>query len=795
MLRNPNQTKTIFMNSKINGLILLMNVLLLFGCESADESFGEIKLSFEGIQGTQEYDTSSYITSGDRLYAIGAQNGTFPEIGWHIKDEMGGVWDHPIKLLDGYQVSLITADQEVELNNAKFTNYPFVNSFEYELSSLQLKVNQLQFVPDQKEGMIVEYELINTADKAITTDFKFSFSVDLRPTWLGEQSQMIDGKDLLTFDDQQQVFISKDELNEWYVVVGMSKGLEASNQTKSNYKGNGIRGDLITRVALKPKEIQTIKVFIAGSYMSKQKALSSLDEIREHSKALLVEKTNRFNLINENSKLTTSDKEFDQRFRWIKYNSDWFVREVPEIGRGIAAGYPDYPWWFGCDSEYALQGYLAIGNHQLTKSTIELLASLSNKTNSNGRIIHETSTNGVVFNPGNINETPQFWSLLWKTYQWTGDEQILLNYFDLVKKGSQWLLTERDEDQNGFPEGAGMMEIHGLESEMIDVVSYTQSGLEDASKIAQVLGEDELAREFLNKASQLKEQINSEFWVEDFNSYGDFIANDQQTLHLIEDAIVRADTLNKPWAVQELQQTKSYVLQNPSKSNRPFVLHHNWVVNTPLEMKIADKVKADKALETARKFVNPFGVFVTGIDRDESAGKDSGSFKGSEIFSYTGAVMTLPTGVSAVAENNYGNPDRALDYLTRMGRSFSYALPGSFYEVSPDYGMFAQAWNIYSYAVPVVQQFFGIQPNAASKRIEIQPLMPSSWEYANLENVKVGSNTISVFYNKLEKGYELKIHSKDPNWIIEVLPREDFELIETIEINNQTKAYKYQNNN
>ena len=45
--------------------------------------------------------------------------------------------------------------------------------------------------------------------------------------------------------------------------------------------------------------------------------------------------------------------------------------------------------------------------------------------------------------------------------------------------------------------------------------------------------------------------------------------------------------------------------------------------------------------------------------------------------------MTLPTGVAALAENNYGRPDKALDYLHRMSRSWGYAHPGSMYEVVP----------------------------------------------------------------------------------------------------------------
>ena len=188
-----------------------------------------------------------------------------------------------------------------------------------------------------------------------------------------------------------------------------------------------------------------------------------------------------------------------------------------------------------------------------------------------------------------------------------------------------------------------------------------------------------------------------------------------------------------------------------------------------MEMQIADTAKAIKALNTAEQFVNPFGVFVTGIDRDESAGSDEGSFKGSKVFSYTGAVMTLPTGVQAVSENNYGRPDKALNYLQRMTRTFSYAFPGSIYEVSPDYGMITQAWNIYSYAIPIVQQFFGVNPQASIKKVLIKPQMPSAWDKASLENIKVADNEVSIYYEKTTTDLNLKVNQTNINWTIDIL--------------------------
>jgi hypothetical protein len=185
-----------------------------------------------------------------------------------------------------------------------------------------------------------------------------------------------------------------------------------------------------------------------------------------------------------------------------------------------------------------------------------------------------------------------------------------------------------------------------------------------------------------------------------------------------------------------------------------------------MEMAIADSIKAVKALQTAENYVNPFGVFVTGIDRDESAGSNDGSFKGSKVFSYTGAVMTLPTGVQAISENNYGRPDQALNYLNRMARTFSYALPGSMYEVSPDYGMMVQAWNIYSFAYPIIHQFFGFRPNTAQKEVLIRPQMPSGWEEASLEHIQVGDNEVSIYYLKEGGKTTIKVIQTNDAWTI-----------------------------
>jgi len=758
-------------NSKI--FVCFIAMMALWQCKKhiqSEKKLSDIISDSESINGKAAYLNSPYITAGDRVYMVGHQNGQFPDLGWHVTGEMGGIWDHPIKLLDGFTATIVDGEQTICLTKADtFINYPFANKHIFSSGLRGLEVERFQFVPDGKEAVIIEYTFINKGKETKNITFNFTGFTDLRPVWLGEKTNMNDTGDFASWDENSKTWIAKDSLNEWYVMFGSDrlpkdyqKGIE-----NCNYKpqGKGCQASITYDIEIPANSSISLPVTISGSYQSVKQAKETFDFVSKNAAQLLKEKKDRYSELAQKTRLTVPDKDLQQAFQWIKYNTDWLVRDVPETGRGLSAGAPDYPWWFGVDSEYALQGLITTGQKELVYQSIDNIYRLSEKANGNGRIVHEVSTNGAVFNPGNINETPQFATLIWTVYSWTGDKEFLKKYFPTIKKGLDWLLKENDKDGNLLPDGFGMMEIHGMNSEMIDVAVYTQKAFADAGKMALEMGERQLSEKYKTVANQLSKKINTDFWVANNNSYADFIGTTSQALHLIDDAIVRADTLKKPWAVNELRATKTRLKGLSPQKKQGFVVHHNWVVNTPMETGIADSAKALAALQTAAKFVNPFGVFVTGIDRDETAGKDESSVAGNKkVFTYTGAVMTLPTGVLAIAENNYGRPDEALGYLKRMTKSFSFALPGSIYEVSPDYGMMAQAWNIYSYAVPIVTQFFGIKPHASAKTITIQPQMPTSWNEASLENVIVGDNKIDVVYKNKDNYLQLSLTQSRENW-------------------------------
>src|SRR5207248_9532498 len=58
------------------------------------------------ISATTKLSLRRYVAAGTGAYVVGAENGTFPPIGWHITGQMGGVWAPPTKLLDGLWFSV-----------------------------------------------------------------------------------------------------------------------------------------------------------------------------------------------------------------------------------------------------------------------------------------------------------------------------------------------------------------------------------------------------------------------------------------------------------------------------------------------------------------------------------------------------------------------------------------------------------------------------------------------------------------------------------------------------------------
>jgi len=388
---------------------LLLMGLVSMSCtsEKVGPTFSDLVNESPHIEGKQEYLDSPYVTAGNRLYMVGHQDGSFPELGWHIKGEMGGIWNHPIKLMDGFDIELRFDTAVLQLDNAEsFTNYPYANVHRFHYNDENIKIQRWQFVPDDTEGIMVQLEITNTGEQTKEGVLQFTGHADLRPTWLGERTNMVDGPDNANYNQTIQGWMVKDSLNPWYVAFGADENAIDNLQEETKYAGSGNSNSLNYALSIAPGATKTINFVIAGSYVSEEATLSTFNTIKNDWASLLEAKKKRYELLAQQTKLTIPDKKMERTFEWLKYNCDWLVRTVPEIGTGIGAGIPDYPWYFGVDSEYALMGYMSIGQDETVYQTIHLLNSVSQVVNSNGKVIHEMSSNGAVFKTETVCNAP-----------------------------------------------------------------------------------------------------------------------------------------------------------------------------------------------------------------------------------------------------------------------------------------------------------------------------------------------------------------------------------------------------
>ena len=150
-------------------------LLALVSCQASltpEQSLFEDLSTQEGLKGKSEYLASPFVAAGDRVYMIGHQDGSFPDLGWHVEGEMGGIWLHPIKLMDGFTASVSVDGKSFCLDKAQsFTNYPFSNVLQFPLENSGLEVERMQFVPDGKEGMTVLFRVKNVdkSEKSLAT--------------------------------------------------------------------------------------------------------------------------------------------------------------------------------------------------------------------------------------------------------------------------------------------------------------------------------------------------------------------------------------------------------------------------------------------------------------------------------------------------------------------------------------------------------------------------------------------------------------------------------------------------
>ena len=635
--------------------------------------FGPIELEASDDQ------PAPYFLSGRKLYAIGTTSGALEPVGAeHLVGEMGGVWAHPVKFLDGCYLSIEDGSGHDDLLHCL--------DFEGHLSDATmhfahgpLRMSRTDFVADNDAALFSLVEIANNSDQAWSGNLGFVAQVNILPTWFGGWET--GGVEM---HQERGLAVAFDRLwqGRWGVVFG-SPTMPAN--IVFDTPNNKHTAELRYSLTIQPHErIELEFLVVCDHEHGHSGALQLFSRLTGRGPELLAQKREHYRAVAmDGVTLRTPDEQINHD--WILAKANLLMLEAdygPYLPGFLLAGIPEYPQLFGCDNTYTTPGATAAGFSEIMRSTLGLLGEHARRAC--GRVPHEITTNGRVFNPGNTQETPQFALAVWDYVRWSGDLPFLRMMYPICREGvMEYLPGIWDGDRDGYPSGDAMVERTGMGSLKLDSACYLYGAWRALAEMARVLERPE-AEQYALLADDWLRRFEHDWWMPGEGLY--------------------ADSLHSGYRPQ---------------------LDGHWTQVVPIQLGIAQPERAEQVLDTLeRDFTNQWGLVHT-RDREDR-------------------VWTLPTGLMALAELRHGRTEHAIRFLNNISLTARHGMLGAFKELIPEGLCFVQLWSAGLYAQGWLEGVLGLDPRAHEHHLAIMPTLPADWPEVSVGKLRVGAHLLNI---------------------------------------------------
>lgn len=731
---------------------------------------------------------------GDRFYEVGAEDGSYPASGFHTRGEMGGFWTPPIKLLDGLWF---------KAGDTWLTAKRYTNGWGYQRMDLGthhgVRITRTDFAPNGIRAGLVGLRL--SSHKQRTLRLAVDAHSELmkvypwgstkpadQTTYNLQDTGAADGKNLL-FREQGTPPAPNAEHHDYAALVGSrltptgtalgpnhrgpqdpvnpcstTGGDTSTKPCDDTAFGKGTGGGLTYDISV-PKGGRTVWFSVAGSDHGVAAARrAQADALADPDRLLRATVAKRIAVDRSTQVSLPGDRLLQRSVRWSKQNLAESVQEARGLSirptnagteypapagtvkkiRWIGAGWPDYPWLFGTDGEYAGFAAVAAGQFRAIEDHLRALRDVSEVANhGSGKVVHEVTSDGQVYfgandDPGNTDETAKFPSLVALVWRWTGDNAFRDDLYGFAVRNMHYIYRKLDVDGDGWPEGMGNVERNGMGEEKLDNTVYTIRGLRDLADLAQSKGDGSTRSWATSKANGLEKRFDKDWW------FG-------------PKAKQYADSLDDP-------------------GNHKIFQRH-WIGLTPVEAEItrpgrvpgplAPTGHANTLVQGRQSpcYTDTYGLFHTGTGPTSDPAGNPGATCDNATSSVVSerSVFTLTTSVMAVAEAALGRmgPGQLSRYTTGNAEVQMdpdvWELPGAMPEISPSPDFDAnidqlftarssvmQAWGTYGILWPVVHFQLGISPDMGRHRFTVVPQVPTGQSRVAGRDVHLGAGMIDV---------------------------------------------------
>ncbi len=643
----------------------------------------------------------NYVVASNKIYMIGNQDGTFSPLGFHIEGEMSGIFAQPYKISKGYH--LFYEGKELTATKYEFNNGESIFHYTTPQGNFKKIVNAL----DNKSIINMKFE----ADCDVTIFFQIKISI--KGCWTAKE-------------------------------VGI--------EIEPNFQHTRIKLNLT-------KDTPNFINIVVDKSEDEDLPKVSINQVLSYEKLIDEQKQRRQQLLNHTS-IKTNDAIFDQIFDGLKLNYDMLVQNIDNVGEGYTAGYPDFPWFFGCDTTYGSFGTLAVGQHDMTKQTLRLLKSLSEKENNNGRVIHEVSPFGLVWAKGNLQETPHFISAVYETYKWTGDKKFLKEMFNFCVYGMNWVESKIKEGSM-CPKGSGIVEVPGIDGRLLDIAILTIDAYRNLELISTILKKPHLVKSYKKKRIKLENEVMDKFYSKEDKFFGDIICTKDE-VEASRDILVNS-IKNTPTLSNYLEEYFNKLLSKEYAPDEliPVVLK-NWICILPYTQSFVPEDIKKIGIEQMKQsnFYNKYGMKLACLcdDKDDTT---------QDIYTLNKS-MSINTGYLAKVFAQNGEIDRAYDLIKKLVECANIGMPCTISEILPDDGCFMQFWSGYGIHHVFLEDILGIKVDAPNKKVSVKPQLPTELNFVEIKGLIVGNCKYDITYTRKEK-IEVSVSMSRPRYKFAIL--------------------------
>jgi glycogen debranching enzyme len=413
----------------------------------------------------------------------------------------------------------------------------------------------------------------------------------------------------------------------------------------------------------------------------------------------------------------TPDPHFDAAIRWAEIAIEQAkVKTGDETGL-VAGWYPSFDstrpgfgWYFGRDTLWSLYAVNSYGDAALAKQALEFLA---RRQRDDGKMMHEYPLTAALlqgdmewsklgYEYAAADSTPLFIMAVADYVRATGDVEFLRAHWEQLKKAYAFARAHESDGVFDNSQGTGWVEAWPpkMPHQEIYLASLDLSSTATMAGLAKLMQDEELASSATAQAQHI----------------GDAVAKYRQNDGMY------AFSRNRDGSYD------TTVTVFPSVAL--------WVAGSSLP-----KPEAMLSAWASHDFSTDWGV--------RSVSGTAAVFD--PISYHQGSVWPLFTGWASLAQYREGRPlagyaalMRNLDLTWAQDPGFvTEVISGEFYQPLGRSSSH-QLWSSAMVLTPAIRGLFGVEADALHRTLRIRPHLPAEWDFAELNNVRVGDDLYTV---------------------------------------------------